>query len=128
MTKQQMIWPVVALLVVGLVSGVMIMKRQHRRVIGAASLSVGRDLIATTNSTHLVRFGPHLRGRLSELLRSPTHVSTVRLGDVPPPEGDGKACSRLVLTNNAGQRLLIRLRQVGRPGMFEVLGFRNVSE
>jgi hypothetical protein len=72
--------------------------------------------------------GPHLKAQLSELLRSPTRISTVRLGDAPPPAGDGKACSRLVLTNKAGQRLLIRLRQVDRPGMFEVLGFRNISE
>ena len=31
-------------------------------------------------------------------------------------------------TNNAGQRLLIRLREAGGTGMFDVVGFRSLSD
>ena len=125
MNKWQIICPVAALLVGGMVAGFVAVRGQHRGVIVAASSSIGRDLISTTNSTHLVRVNPYLRARLSQLLGSPTRVAAVLPGDEPPPAGDGMACSRLVLTNNAGQRLLIRLRQADRSGMFDVVGFRQ---
>jgi hypothetical protein len=73
----------------------------------------------------LIRVNPFLRAKLSALLGSPTHVAGVLAGDSPKPDGDGSACSRPVLTNSGGQRLLIRLRQAGEAGMFEVVGFRD---
>jgi hypothetical protein len=126
--KWQIICPVVALLIVGLVFGVIAIRGQHRGFIGVASRSIGGDLIASTNSSHLVRIGPDLQAHLSELLSARTHVADVLLGDEPLPFGDGTACSRLVLTNEAGRGLLIRLRPAEQSGMFHVLGFRTVSE
>ena len=128
MNKWQIICPVATMLVVGMVMAVVATRGQYRRIIIAASSSIGHDLITVTNSSRLVRLGPHLRARLSELLGSPTHVAAVLPGDAPRPDGDGSACSRLVLTNNAGQRLLIRLRQAGGSGMFDVVGFRSGAE
>lgn len=127
MNKWQIICPVAAMLVGVMAMAVVATRTQHRGVIIAASSSIGHDLITDTNSAHLVRLGSHLRAQLSQLLGSPTHVAAVFPGDEPPPTGDGSACSRLVLTNNAGQRLLIRLRQADRSGMFDVVGFRSGS-
>jgi hypothetical protein len=127
MNKWQIICPVAALLVFGMVMAVVATRGQHRGIIIAASSSIGHDLITVTNSSRLFRLRPHLRTRLSELLGSPTHIAAVLPGDEQPPTGDGSACSRLVLTNNAGQRLLIRLRQANRSGMFEVVGFQSLS-
>jgi hypothetical protein len=128
MNKWQIICPIAALLVVGMVMAVVATRTQHRGIIIAASSSIGHDLITATNSSHLVRVNPFLRSRLSHLLGSPTHVAAVLPGDTPAPAGDGQACSRLVLTNNAGQRLLIRLRQAGGSGMFDVVGFQSLSD
>jgi hypothetical protein len=128
MNKWQIICPMVALLVVGLAFGFIALRGQHRGFISVASRSIGDDLIASTNSSHLVRIGPDLKTRLSELLSVRTHIADVLLGDEPAPIGDGTACSRLVLTNDAGRGLLIRLRQAEESGMFHVLGFRSISE
>ena len=128
MNKWQIICPVVAMLIVGLVFGIVAVRGQHRGFISVASRSIGGDLIASTNSSHLVRIGPDLQAHLSELLSARTHVADVLLGDEPSPFGDGAACSRLVLTNDAGRGLLIRLRPAEESGMFHVLGFRTVSE
>ena len=125
MNKWQIICPVVALLVGGIVAVNIAARSQRRGIIIAASSSLGHDLITSTNSAHLIRVNPFLRAKLSRLLGSPTHVASVLAGDSPKPDGDGSACSRLVLTNNAGQRLLIRLRQAGGAGMFEVVDFRD---
>jgi hypothetical protein len=126
--KWQIICPVVALLIVGLVFGVIAIRGQHRGFISVASRSIGGDLITATNSSHLVRIGPDLQARLSELLSARAHVADVLMGDEPSPFGDGTACSRLFLTNDAGRGLLIRLRPAEQSGMFHVLGFRTVSE
>jgi hypothetical protein len=126
MNKWQIICPVAALLVGGMIALIVAAKGQHRTVITGASLSIANDLITTTNSTRLVRVSPYLTAQLSRLLGSPTHLATVLLGD--EPSGGGMACSRLLLTNSTGQRLVIRLREAGGSGMFEVVGFRNLSE
>lgn len=128
MNKWQIICPVVALLLAATVFAV-ISGRSHRRAfVSAASQAVGRDLIASTNSARLVGINSDLQARLSSLLGSPTHVASVLFGDEPAPLGDGRACSRLVLTNNSGDGLLIRLRQADSPDIFQVLGFRSVSQ
>ena len=122
MNKWQIICPVAALIVAGMVVAVVAVKAQRRGIIIAASSSIGHDLITATNSSRLVYVSPYLKAQLSTLLGSPTRVGAVLSGD--EPNGGGMACSRLVLTNSAGQRLVIRLRQEGGFGMFEVVGFR----
>jgi hypothetical protein len=128
MNKWQLICPVVAMLAFGMVVAIVATRSQHRAVIQAASLSIGQDLIQTTNSTRLLRVGPQLQAQLSVLLSSPTHVAAVLRGDARRARGDVAACSRIVLTNHAGQRLLVRLAQADHSGMFEVVGFRAGSE
>jgi hypothetical protein len=128
MNKWQIICPVVALLIAMLTIGIIHERGEHRGFIRVASHSIGDGLIAATNSSHLVRVSPELQARLSELLAARTHLACVLLGDEPPPMGDGSACSRVVFTNDAGQGLLIRLRQADQPGLFQVLGFRSALQ
>jgi len=128
MNKWQIICPVVAILVVGLVLGMVAMRAEHRGFIIVASRSIGGELIASTNSSHLVRIGPDLQSRLSDLLSVRTDIADVVLGDEPSPFGDGTACSRLVLTNDVSRGLLVRLRPAEQSGMFHVLGFRTVPK
>ena len=123
MNRWQIICPLTAVLVFGMVMVVVATKARHRAVITGASLAIANDLITATNSPHVLRVNPYLAAQLSKLLGSPTHIAAVLSGD--EPSGGGMACSRLVLTNAAGQRLLIRLRQAGRPGTFEVVGFSS---
>lgn len=109
------------MLIVALVFGSITARSRHRGFISVASQSIGGDLITVTNSSHLVRIDPDVRARLAELLGARTWVADVLLGDAPSPIGDGTACSRLILTNELGKSLLIRLRPVEESGMFEVL-------
>ena len=125
MNRWQIIYPVVAMLAVGSVLGMFAMRGKRRGFISAASYSIGSDLLTTTNSLRLIRVGPQLQARLSELLGARTHVAAVLFGDESSPFGDSTACSRLVLTNDVGRGLVIRLRQAEQPGMFNVLGFRS---
>ena len=74
----------------------------------------------------MVSIAPGVKIRLSELLRSPTQIATVLLGD--SPTGDGTACSRVVLTNELAEDLEIRFRQVSSPGMFQVLDYHTAKE
>jgi hypothetical protein len=127
MNRWQIICPVAALLVAGVVAGAIVIRKQHRVVVSMDSRALGSDLITVTNSPRLVRLSPFLRERLVQLLGSPTQVAAVLAGDAEPPTGDGSACSRVVLTNAAGNRLLLRLREAG-TGKFEVVGFRNLSK
>jgi hypothetical protein len=103
------------------------MRGERRSFLLVASRSIGQDIIAATNSTHLVRIAPDLQSRLSELLSAHTQVADVLLGDEPSPFGDGTASSRLVLSNDVGRALMIRLRP-SETGKFEILGFRMISE
>src|SRR2546430_13847556 len=72
--------------------------------------SVGHELITTTNAARSIRVDPELQRCLSELLTSPTHINKVLLGDERPRVGDGDASSRLILTNELGHGLAMRLR------------------
>jgi hypothetical protein len=126
MNKWQILCPVTAMVVIGAIVGILALQGQHRRFISTASSGIGADLIRATNSPHLVRLSPFLQQRLARLLRARTQVAAVLEGDDARPEGDGSACSRLVLTNTAGDRLLIRLRRTG-SGKFEVVGFRTFT-
>jgi hypothetical protein len=72
--------------------------------------NIGAWLVQTTNSTDLVGLTPELQADLRVLLASPTE-RWVCLGDEPPPVGDGRASARLVLTNQMGRVLTLRLRE-----------------
>ncbi len=69
---------------------------------------------------------PKLQADLNQILASPTRC-IVRSGDEPPPLGDGGAYTRLLLTNEVGQALTLRLRPEYGPGhefqKFRVLGY-----
>jgi hypothetical protein len=123
MNKWQIVCPVLAMLVFVMVVAVIAQRRMRRGVLTTQSLIIGHDLITATNSPHLARLSPFLRTQLSRLLGSPTRVATVLIGD--EPGGSNTACSRIVLTNSAGQHLLIRLQHAGSPGMFEAVGFNT---
>jgi hypothetical protein len=91
-------------------------------------MSIGEDLVTHTNSPHLVTIGPSLQAELTALLSSKTHVSKVRLGD-EPRLGDGRASARLILTNEKGAAIGIRLRKEKfRSNRFHVLGYWTVFE
>ena len=128
MNKWQIICPLVGILIAMLAFGMIHERGEHRSFIRIASHTIGSDLIAETNSSHLVRIAPDLQTHLSELLGTRTHIADVLLGDELSPIGGGSACSRVVLTNDIGQGLLIRLQQSNQPGMFHVLSFRRVSQ
>jgi hypothetical protein len=127
MNNWQVICPVVALLIAGLVVGAIALRGQHRGFMNVASRAIGSDLITSTNSPHSVRVGPGLQAHLAELLAARTHVAGVLVGDDPAPIGDDTAWTRLVLTNDAGASLLIRLRPSKDSGKFDVLGFRSAT-
>jgi len=93
--------------------------------------NVGRELIATTNSSFVTTIGPELHTELSQLLASTAHIASVRLGDEPAPVGDGRASSRVLLTNSLAQGLGIRLRlgtDATGQARFELLGYWRISE
>jgi hypothetical protein len=115
---------VITVLAVGIIYEV----HEHRSFLRAASRSIGNDLIQGTNSPHLVRISQDFQAHLSELLTARTRVADVLLGDEPSPIGGGTACSRVVLTNDVGKDLLIRLRVADKHGGFLVVGFRSISE
>jgi hypothetical protein len=115
----------VVLLVAVAIAGLVVVSIQgcnQHYAVGRARI-IGQDLIATTNSSYLVRLEEGLRGRLSELLASRTEVAYVSLGDAPRPIGDGRAQVVLFLRNSTGALLGIRLRKSRQPDKFDVLGF-----
>ena len=97
-------------------------RRDARYYTSAQTRMIGQELVSTTNSPRLVAVGPALQSRLAGFPASPSGVAEVLLGDEPTPIGDGTACSRLVLSNAAGERLGIRFSQSG-PEKFHALGF-----
>jgi hypothetical protein len=134
MNKWQIICPLAAILAALLIVGTIQGRNEHRFFISSATTSIGDDLIARTNSPALVARPDddlillHLQKRLSELHSSPLHIAAVLLGDEPRPAGDGSACSRLVLTNEVADGVLLRLGQGKTAGTFEVLGYLKVSD
>jgi len=134
MNKWQVICPLVviafALGVVAVIQG----RNDRRYFIQVATASIGADLIRGTNSALLVprandnEILPHMERRLFELHRAPTHIAAVLDGDEPRPIGDGTACSRLVLTNEEAEGILIRLAQSDAIGSFHVLGYLQIPQ
>ena len=136
MNKSPIFWLVVAIALVALAAGLSVINdgvTAHRYAIALLTSSAGRELIATTNSTGLTKVSPALRAELADLLASTTYVANVYLGDEPPPLGDGRACSRLVLTNEHGDGLSLRLQEEPRSGVhssgrFRVLSYWKITE
>lgn len=125
MKKGQIICLLGGVLGAGLIMGGLQSWRQHQDFIAWASRTIGEELAASTNSAKLVQISPDLQTRLAELKQSPVHVAQVLPGDEPSSSGNGTASSRLLLTNETGQGLLLRLRQDESPDKFQVLGFRT---
>src|SRR6185295_11251662 len=99
MNKWQIICPLVTLTLVAVVFARISGANHCRAYVYAHSRMIGQELVATTNSPHLVHIGPGLTQRLSEFLAFPTGVAGVELGDEPAPIGNGRACSRVIITN-----------------------------
>ena len=133
MTRQGLIWLLIALVVVISVAWTAVIRdgiRAKRYATTIMTYSVGRELIEKTNSSLITTMGPELRAQLCQLLASTTHIASVRLGDEPAPVGDGRAFIRLVLTNDLAHGLGIRLRVVSRSvgqSQLEPLGFWSLS-
>jgi hypothetical protein len=128
LNKTQIIAPLVALIIVG---GVFVLhsgRKHHQHFITAQAMQIGTDLIERTNSPKPVSIGAGLNGELAQLLGSSTRVADVLIGDEPSPIGDGSASSRLLLANDQGKCLGIRLRQDSDPEKFHVLGYWNLNK
>jgi hypothetical protein len=91
--------------------------------------SIGRELIATTNSESLASLPPELKRELQRLLSSRTRLSEVSLGDRAAPIGDGQATGHIVLSNESGASIGIRLKKKSSAApQFEVSGYWTNSE
>jgi hypothetical protein len=126
--KQQIIVPLVAMAIVGLI-GAIIHARNERRYylsyLEREARSIGEEIASTTNSTRLVVIGPHLQSRLPEFAGAGAGVSRLNFGD-EIGLGDGSADIRLYLTNAAGAEIGVRLKR-GEEGKFHALGYWNPS-
>lgn len=126
MNKTQLACLVVAIVTV-LLAGVVMQARRHLHLyLMGSGRMIGEELIATTNSTRVVHLGPSLHSRLGDLLSSPAKVEEVRLGDAF--EQDGRAQLSVVLGNQHGLRIGLRLRQAEEHDKFHILGHWTVSE
>ena len=128
MNKWHIICPLAAVAVAAAVAFQVVRVSANRETMDREVYQIGRELIATTNSSRLVRVGPVLARRLSAFLSLPSRVVEVRRGDDLPPQEVRPASRRLILSNSRGERLSIRLRQDFAPGKFEVVGFRDITE
>jgi hypothetical protein len=87
------------------------------------ALSVGYDLIHATNSTMLVGASPEFRADLASILA----WSTWRDIDRSPPR-DPWAVVRLIITNDHGQALHMRLRDEFQSEELRLLSYRRITE
>jgi hypothetical protein len=105
-------------------------KQERRELMLALSMSVGADLVHGTNSRALTDVSAALQSEIKLIQASPTRA-IIQPGDDDPPLGDGHAKARLVLTNEAGQTLTLRLRPEPKPATgsrkFQVLGYRKTE-
>ena len=89
----------------------------------ARALSVGHELRQTTNSAMLVGATAEFRADLASILG----WTTWDLIDRSPPR-DPWAVVRLILTNDHGQALHMRLRDEYRSGRLRLLSYRRITE
>ncbi|HMJ64202.1 MAG TPA: hypothetical protein VK615_02535 [Candidatus Binatia bacterium] len=125
MKWSQVIAPLVAMAIAAIGFGFFQMYRggHYRAYLAAQGRQIGRELIATTNSAHLVALGPRLREQLATYLVSPTDIQQIKFGDVPAPAGNGQAAVCVFLTNATNQRLVIRLHPSTIHEKFDLIGF-----
>lgn len=106
-------------------------KQRQRDLMLALSLSVGTDLVHKSGSQALTGVTPELEAALKEMHSSPTQA-VIQPGDDDPAFGGGRAQARLVLTNEAGKTLTLRLRSESDPNTglqkFRVLGYRKTED
>lgn len=113
------------LLLVLFVMGVVQGRNHHRIFILSRGRTIGTELIATTNSDHVVHVGEELRTQLAKLLVSPTKVKEVTLGDGPLGNGTANVC--ITIENKNGEALEIRIKQSSIPDKFDILGFWTIA-
>src|ERR1044071_564388 len=111
----------VAFAVVSLTSNSLNTARRPAREVRALSLAY--DLIHATNSTMLVGAGSEFRADLASILIWPTWRDI----DRSPPR-DPWAVVRLIITNNHGQGLHMRLRADYPSGRLRLLSYRRISD
>jgi hypothetical protein len=126
--KWQIICPLAPIVIAVVVFARVWSLNHYRYYVSAQTRMIGEELIATTNSTRLLKIGPGLKQRMSEFMAVPPGIAEIMHGDERSPIGDGTACSRLILSNATGGRLGIRLRQDSKPERFHVLGFWTIAE
>jgi hypothetical protein len=83
--------------------------------------SVGRDLINTTNSRNLDGISAEFKRDLASILGWPAWLT----GDYSPPR-EPKGVVRLVIANERGEALHVRLQDV-RSGRFRLLSYRKTT-
>jgi hypothetical protein len=77
MNKMQIICPLVALAIAALVLTVVYGRRHQSYYLDARAVEIGKQLIATTNSPHLVRIEEGLEGKLSQFLTAESQVASI---------------------------------------------------
>jgi hypothetical protein len=104
-------------------------KQERRDLMLVLSMSVGADLVHGTNSQALTGVTPELQSDLKLIHASPTQA-IIQPGDDDLAVGD-RARARLVLTNDVGQTLTLRLRPESDPSTglrkFRVIGYRKTE-
>lgn len=128
MNKWQIICPLVAIGLAASVFAIVHGRTEHRGFVLSISRQIGHELIARTNSVHLISSGSDLRARIGDFFLQPVQVDAVLLGDEPSPIGNGRASTRLILKNAKQERLGIRLRQDSDPEKFQILGFWTLKD
>ncbi|HWN94887.1 MAG TPA: hypothetical protein VNT99_07630 [Methylomirabilota bacterium] len=123
MNRTQIIILLIALAIAGAVAFLFMSGPSDPRAFLVQTRQIGQELIATTNSQRLMVIGSGLHERLAQLLASPTLVEEVLPGDEPEPLGNGKATTRLILKNQKGERLGIRLQKREDGDKIDVLGY-----
>ena len=112
--------PVLVVLVIWFRTSLNTARRPAREV---HALSLGYDLIRTTNSTMLVDASPEFRADLASILGWPTWRDIDRS---PPP--DPWAVVRLVITNEHGRALHMRLKDEYPTDRLRLLSYRRITE
>lgn len=125
--KWEIICPIVALLLTGIIFGTVHFRNEQRAFRLMMAQQVGEDLIASKDSKRVVRVGDGLRAKLSEYTAGHAKVADVRVGDEPSPIGDGRASNCVILSNDAGAMLSIRLMPADNL-KFHILGFVSLSK
>lgn len=128
------LWVAGALIVIGVIWGwstIENFREARRQIVTMCTYHVGQDLIASTNSALLVSIDGGLRTNLIELLASTTHVASVQLGDEQSPAAGRRASSVLLLTNEIGEGVALRLDlhdDLTNTLRFDVLSHRKITE